>query len=318
MTKPSPLQPFLTQQGYLLLDGGLATELEQRGFDLNTPLWSAQILQSQPEAIKAVHRAYLEAGADCLITASYQASFLGFQSQGFSAAETKMLLQRSVDLAGEARSDYLAQADAERADRLPPLIAASIGPYGAYLADGSEYRGNYGISNAQLRDFHQARWEILAASGADLLACETIPSQQEAEVLLALLEETPDVYAWLSFSCRDEQHIGEGTPLRDCARLLAEHERVVAIGINCTAPQHIPALIQEVAAAAPAKPIIVYPNSGEEYHSHDKSWSGDRDAVIFSEAAKSWHAAGATVIGGCCRTGPGHIQSICTVLKKNF
>ena len=243
--------------------------------------------------------------------------FSRFSDPGLLQAESEALMRRSVTLACEARDEYLAQRGAKWANHgLPPLVAASIGPYGAYLANGAEYHGNYGISTAQLRDFHQTRWEVLAASGADLLACETIPSRQEAEVLLALLEQTPDVFVWLSFSCRDGHHIGEGTPLSDCARLLSESEQIVAIGINCTAPRYIPSLIQEVTTAAPGKPIIVYPNSGERYDGQSKSWSGCRDAVAFSEAAKSWYAAGATVIGGCCRTGPEHISSICRALQE--
>ncbi len=307
MNASSPIQPFLDQQGFFLLDGGLATELEQRGHDLNHSLWSAHILQSQPEAIREVHLSYLEAGANCLITASYQASFSGFAAHGISQDETIDLLHQSIDLACEARDQYLTQASDTT---LPPLVVASIGPYGAYLANGAEYHGNYGVSKAELKAFHQPRWQVLAETKADLFACETIPNVQEAEVLLEILEETPDIFAWFSFACRDGQHISDGTPIRDCVKLLINQPQIVAVGVNCTAPEYIPSLIDEIRAVLPEKPIIVYPNSGEAFDAITKSWSGENDSAEFGEAAIIWRGHGATLIGGCCRTGPDHISAM--------
>ncbi len=310
MPTPSPIDAYLEKQGVLLLDGGLATELEKEGFVLDTALWSAHLLSTHPEAIRAVHLAYLDAGADCITTASYQASVGGFLAEGFSEKEARSLIRKAVTLADEAREAFLAQSTLKDAPHLRPLIAASIGPYGASLANGAEYRGNYGVSNQTLRAFHEPRWEILAASPADLLACETIPSYQEAEVLLALLRQTPDRFAWMSFSCRDGTHISDGTPIAECAALFETCEQVVAVGINCTAPHHISSLIDQVRAGAPGKPVVVYPNSGEAYDGTMRTWVGTSDPLDCSRAAGEWFRQGARLIGGCCRMGPQHINAM--------
>ena len=303
-----PISPFLQQQGVLLLDGGLATELEARGCDLNDPLWSARVLLEDPDLIRQVHSDYLQAGADCIVGASYQATIQGFQERGLGAAEATRLLERSVELAVEARDGFWEEA-ANRTGRLRPLVGASVGPYGAYLADGSEYTGQYGLSTADLRAFHQSRWEILAESDADILACETIPSCEEAQVLLALLRETPGAYAWFSFTCRDGEHLSDGTPLVEMLAALDDEPRIVAVGMNCTSPKLAPDLIA-VARGVTAKPIVAYPNSGETYDAAAKCWIGETSAVDFGRSSERWRALGARLVGGCCRTGPGHIRAI--------
>lgn len=302
----SPLAPFLTQQGYLILDGGLATELERRGYDLRDPLWSARILLDAPDAIRQVHLDYLRAGADCVISASYQATPQALRARGFTVAQSAVWLQRSVTLAAEARDLFLAEP---AVDRLRPLVAASVGPYGAYLANGAEYTGAYDLDRAGLVDFHRERWEILAGSSADILACETIPSYPEALALAELLAATPERYAWFSFSCRDGQHISDGAPLATCLAALEDLPNLAAVGINCTAPRYIPDLIA-VARAVTRKPILVYPNSGEQFDAAHNVWIGSVDPVAFAQAALVWYAAGAALIGGCCRTGPTHIAGI--------
>ena len=297
----------------ILLDGGLATELETQGFDIAGVLWSAALLQSNPDAIVNAHRAYLDAGADCIISASYQASRLGFMSLGLSATGSDQLIANSVELARTARSEFLAT---NRTTNRSPLVAASVGPYGAALADGSEYTGSYDISVAELREFHASRLDILDRSGADVLACETIPDIVEAQVLCELLRDvaTP---AWIAFSCRDEQRISDGTLLSEAVALFAEHPRVLATGINCTPPGLITALIGEVKKGAPKKAIVVYPNSGETYHAVDNSWSGTACDLDGGFPVSDWHAAGAKLIGGCCRTGPAHIEAIGARLKQH-
>lgn len=296
----------------VLLDGGLATELETQGFDIAGVLWSAALLESNPGAIVAAHRAYLDAGADCIISASYQASRQGFMLLGMSAAAADKLIASSVKLACTARSDFLA---ANPATSRSPIVAASIGPYGAALADGSEYTGSYDASAAELREFHQSRLEILDRSGADVLACETIPDIVEAEVLCELLRDvaTP---AWISFSCRDEERISDGTLLREAVALFADHPRVLATGVNCTPPGLISALIGEAQKGAPRKAVVVYPNSGETYHAADNSWSGFACDLDGGFPVSDWHDAGAKLIGGCCRTGPAHIAAIRSRLKE--
>ncbi|MHC4818560.1 MAG: homocysteine S-methyltransferase [Planctomycetota bacterium] len=293
----NPLAPLLDRQGVVVLDGGLATELEARGFDLKDELWSARLLQDDPEAIRDLHRAYVGAGADCVITASYQATVESFRERGLREEEALELLRLSVRLAREAN---------------PELVAASVGPYGAMLADGSEYTGAYDLDEEQLGAWHRPRFEVLDACGADLLACETIPSRLEARALAKLLNKTP---AWFSFSCRDGEHISDGTPIEQCIREAASHDRVVAVGINCTAPRFIVALI-DAARNATKKPIVVYPNSGEHYDAARMTWSGSRDAEAFAEAAVAWRQAGASLIGGCCRTGPAHIAALRARLGK--
>ena len=296
----------LLRAGPVVLDGGLATELETQGFDIAGVLWSAALLQSNPDAIVNAHRAYLDAGADCIISASYQASRLGFMSLGLSAAASDQLIAGSVELARTARSEFLA---ANSTTNKSPIVAASVGPYGAALADGSEYTGSYDISAAELREFHSSRLEILDRSGADVLACETIPDIVEAEVLCDLLRDvaTP---AWIAFSCRDERRISDGTLLSEAVALFADHPRVLATGINCTPPGLITALIGEVRIGAPQKAVVVYPNSGETYHAADNSWSGSAGDADPEFDISAWLDAGATLIGGCCRTGPANIASI--------
>jgi len=313
----SPIAPFVRQQGFVILDGGLATELEKRGHNLNNKLWSASILISHPEEIRDVHLSYLIAGADCITTASYQSTIPGLLEAGLRQQEARALILKTVDLANEARENFW-ENNNEDVSRIYPLVAASIGPYGAYLADGSEYHGKYDISSAALKEFHQSRWEIIADSKADLFACETIPSYQEATILLDLLKSTPGKYAWMSFSCKDEKHISDGTPIAKCVDLVQGIDQVVAIGINCTAPRYISSLVGEIVNRGFTKPVVVYPNSGEIYDSSQKSWEGQSDFLQFETACIDWYKEGAGLIGGCCRTGPQHIKAMRSSLTKEL
>lgn len=299
-------EQLLQSRSSIILDGGLATELETQGIRIDTDLWSAAILKSDPQAIINVHLAYLEAGAQCIISASYQASRSGFMSLGLTAEEADRLIVSSVVLAKKARAEFLA-ASPDAAD--VPLVAASVGPYGATLHDGSEYTGKYDLDQAGLRVFHRDRLMLLDRSGADVLACETIPSLVEARALAELLEDvaTP---AWISFTCSDSKRLSDGTPLREAAALFREHGKVLAVGVNCTAPDLISSLIGELTQAAPDKAIVVYPNSGEQYRAEDNSWHGFATPGECAESAIEWHKAGAKLIGGCCRTGPEHIRAI--------
>ncbi len=191
-----------------------------------------------------------------------------------------------------------------------PLVAASVGPYGAYLANGAEYHGNYNVSKSQLRSFHESRWEILSKSSVDLFACETIPSFEEAEVLLDILRQTPEIFAWMSFSCQDDERISDGTPIRDCAALLKDCKQVVAVGINCTAPKYIPSLIEQVHLGSPNTPTMVYPNSGNIYDNETRTWLENSDPLNCGIAASDWFRRGARLIGGCCQMGPEHIEAM--------
>ena len=295
----------LARPGPLILDGGLATQLEAQGCDIGNALWSASLLVDNPRAIVAASRAFLDAGAECIASASYQASRDGFAQRGLSADEADALMLRSIQLAAQARDEFVAA----QAPAFAPLIAASVGPYGAVLHDGSEYRGDYRVSGDTLRTFHAERLALFDASGADVLAVETIPSLLEAEALADVLSRcsTP---AWVSFSCRDDRHISDGSPIESAASLFRGHPVVVATGINCTPPQFATALIGRVKEAAPDKAVVAYPNSGETYDATTSTWSGIATPLDYAAAARAWMAAGATLIGGCCRTGPAHIAAL--------
>jgi homocysteine S-methyltransferase len=262
----------------VILDGGLATELERRGADLDDPLWSARVLLEEPEAIEAVHAAYYAAGARCATSASYQASYEGFAARGLGEADTTRLLRLSVALADGAR---------RRSGGRDLLVAASVGPYGAVLHDRSEYRGDYGLDVGDLTAWHRQRFAVLADAGADLLACETIPTIVEAEALVRLMGEHPDVRAWVSFTCRDGQHTAAGEPLVEAAAMLDRVPQVVAVGVNCVPASMVCDCVGSLRAGT-HKPIVVYPAGGED----------------FAALVPAWVAAGASWIGGCCGTTP--------------
>jgi homocysteine S-methyltransferase len=291
--KINPIEAILRGHSVMILDGALATELESHGCDLDDPLWSARVLLENPEVIYQVHSDYFRAGADCAITASYQATVEGFALRGIQEKEALDLIRKTVLLARKARDEFWKEE--YQTIRPKPLVAASVGPYGAYLADGSEYVGNYGVSDETLAAFHRSRISALIEAGADILAFETIPSLQEAKVLHSLLKEYPEVYAWLSFSLKNEKAISDGTLLEECTRLFGDSEQIAAIGINC-APVSVITEAVQVLRANTHKPIIVYPNSGESYNPETKT--------------EDWHHVGANIIGGCCRTAPHHIAGI--------
>lgn len=301
----------LERDAPMILDGGLATQLEAQGCDIGNALWSASLLQTKPDQIVMATKAYLAAGAECVATASYQASREGFATQGLTAAAADALMLLSVELSQRARDEFLRE---NPGCDFVPLVAASLGPYGAMLHDGSEYKGDYGVSAEVLREFHESRLRLFDSSGADVLALETIPSRLEAEVLVELLaaSATP---AWISFSCRDGAHVVDGTPIEDVVEMFAAHPTVVAVGINCTPPQFASELVRRVCSAAPGKAVMAYPNSGETYHVEDNSWSGTVTPGDCAAAALTWVDAGANIVGGCCRMGPEHIRAMRAALK---
>jgi homocysteine S-methyltransferase len=292
----------LAGEGALLLDGGLATQLEAQGADLSDRLWSARLLVEDPDAIVEAHLAYFRAGARVATTASYQATFEGFARRGLAHDEAVGLLGRSVDLADRAR-----QRAASEGIEAPLFVAASIGPYGAMLADGSEYRGRYGLSVARLRDFHRERLHVLAEAGPDVLAVETIPEVEEAVAVAGLLGEVEGAAAWISFSCADGGHLNSGAPVEEAVQAVASLAGVLAVGVNCTAPEHADELIARVHAVTDL-PVVVYPNSGEGWDAAGRRWTGAGPWRIDAHAAVRWRAAGARLIGGCCRVTPDQVR----------
>jgi homocysteine S-methyltransferase len=305
------LTRLLEGDAFVVADGALATELEARGCNLNDSLWSAKVLLEQPELIRDVHRDYFAAGASIATTASYQATPQGFAGRGIGEQEALDLVALSVRLADEARRQHLA----DHPDAGPLLVAGSIGPYGAFLADGSEYRGDYVLSPAGFRAFHGSRIAALVQAGVDVLACETLPSFAEAEALLALTAEA-GVESWFSFTLRDEAHISDGTPLAGVAKLLDAEPHVAAVGLNCV-PLHLVAPALSALRRHTDKPLLAYPNSGETYHPDTKTWGaagaggkGDAAPRDLADGAPAWRKQGARIIGGCCRTTPGDIAAV--------
>ena len=305
----NPIEIILEKYPVAIVDGALATELERRGCDLNDALWSAKVLMEQPELIHQVHLDYFNAGANFAITASYQATVEGFARRGLNRDAAIDLMKKSVQIAQAARDEFWSDEKNRTDNRTRPMIAASVGPYGAFLADGSEYRGDYGLNEQELIDFHRPRVEALIASGADLLACETIPCLIEAQALVKLLGEFPNTFAWFCFSAKDDEHICNGEKISDCAKWLDQFPQAVAIGINCTSPLYIPSLIREIKRNTD-KPVIVYPNSGEVYDPIANTWHGETSCDAFGKQSKEWFENGAVIIGGCCRTTPDHIREI--------
>ena len=307
-----PLSELLAAQPCIVLDGGLATELERRGADLGDALWSARQLVEGPQLIREVHEAYFFAGADVAVSASYQASVAGFAARGTGHREAIRLMALSVELPQEARERFW-NDPGRPSGRAWPLVAASIGPYGASLADGSEYRGRYGISRQALADFHGPRLEAVIAARPDLLAIETIPSAEEAVLVLELLGAWPEIKAWVSFTCRDAEHISDGHPVADAIRSVAGHPQIAAVGFNCVAPSLAEELLG-AAARVTEKPLVIYPNSGERWNPARRRWAPGEGPFDFGTGARRWLERGARLIGGCCRTGPETIRTIRSAL----
>jgi homocysteine S-methyltransferase len=311
-TQMKPVQQ-LDLTGLHVLDEAMATELERKGFNLDGPLWSAHVLESSPEAIAAVHRDYLEAGADCLLTGSYQVSTEGFEQIGHrpdkAASSAADALRTSVSIAEQVRTEYHSRSPRRI------WIAASLGPYGAMLHNGAEYHGNYNCSFDELVAFHGRRISVLAETNADFLAFESIPSLEEAKAILDALRSYPDLPVYLSFTCRDRSHVSHGETLRACAELLDKQPQVIGIGVNCTAPELIGSLVGELAGVT-RKPILVYPNSGEQWDAVHHCWLGDGQIQQYGELAQQWRSAGAQWIGGCCRTGPEHVRAVAHLWRK--
>jgi homocysteine S-methyltransferase len=293
----------------VFLDGGLATELVARGHDLSDRLWSARLLLTDPDAIEGAHLAYFEAGARVAITASYQASVEGFAAVGIDRETALSLMRRSVELAGRARNRYR-EVSGEVG---PMLIAGSVGPYGAYLADGSEYHGDYAarMGPEALAAFHRPRMEALRDAGADLLAIETIPTVREAEVIVQLLDEV-DLPAWLSYSCRDAASTSAGEAI-ETAVGLGDDPHIVAVGVNCTAPRFVPQLLAR-ARVNTDRPLIAYPNGGDRWDATARTWVADTGGTFDPTAVAAWDGLGATWLGGCCGTGPAEIRSLVDAL----
>lgn len=338
--KRNMIRDIIARRAIMVIDGSMSTALENLGADLNSKLWTAKALEVSPDLVRQVHLDYFRAGADCGITCSYQATIPGLMENGCTREEAEELIARSVEIFKEAREQWWRE-EGEKEGREWPLCLAGIGPYGAYLADGSEYRGHYGVSDEVLDTFHRRRMQILHEAGADILLIETQPSLHEALLTAGIAEELGADY-WISFSCSDGQHIWEGDLIRDCAKAFATgHPHLQMIGVNCTKPEYIASLVREIRSVTDL-PVGVYPNSGEEYDAVTKTWhkAGEkfdpatqtwhRADEVYDDSTKTWRKtgdgaeeeksfeeyaldymkAGADAVGGCCTTVQKHVRQV--------
>lgn len=281
-----------------LLDGGLSTALEELGARLDTSLWSGELLRTHRNQIRAAHKSFVDAGAKILITSSYQITYPGCMARGWTHDEVTDALRSSTEL---ARFDGV-------------KVAASVGPYGAYLADGSEYRGNYGLSREELKEFHRDRLRVLIASQPDYLAIETIPELTEAKAILDLLVEFDSTIPfWISFSCRNESELSSGESFSEAALLVTGAKNSVGVGINCTAPILIAPLMKSVAEGTP---FVLYPNSGREWDALNKRWLGEQSTAFTPAQIHEWESLGARIIGGCCGVGPSDIAVLNNFIQQ--
>jgi S-methylmethionine-dependent homocysteine/selenocysteine methylase len=307
---PVPTLAQALAAGPVTLDGGLSNQLEAQGADLRDELWSARLLADDPAAVTAAHAAYYAAGAQVVITSSYQASFQGFATRGVDQARAAQLLRRSVELAREAELAAATRDAQQGRAAAPRWVAASVGPYGAVLADGSEYRGRYGLSVAELEHFHAPRLETLMGALPDVLALETVPDTDEARALMNLVRGS-GVPCWLSFSA-----VGActraGQALTNAFALAADVDEVIAVGVNCCDPQDVRAAV-EIAGAVTGKPVVVYPNSGEIWDAEAKAWRAS--STFDPSLVRTWIEAGARLVGGCCRVGPDAISQVAAEVR---
>jgi homocysteine S-methyltransferase len=292
----------------VVVDGGLSTQLARLGQDISGTLWTGHALLENPTAVSRAHADYVAAGADVIITASYQVSRRGFEQAGMDRGDADAALRASTRVARDAVRDS-GQA----------RVAASVGPYGAILHDGSEYRGHYGLTRRQLVDFHRERLDVLVATEPDLLAIETIPDVEEVEALVEVLADHPDLPAWFSFSAVDGARICAGQPVEDAVAAATSAPSLIAVGINCTDPRHITSLVSRMRAVS-ALPVVVYPNAGGQWDPADGEWHGDAvndSADAFPAAVvQEWLTCGVRAVGGCCGTDDRSIRRVAQLLAE--
>ncbi|KRL00570.1 homocysteine S-methyltransferase [Liquorilactobacillus capillatus] len=315
---PDLIAENLKKMDAIVIDGAMATELEKRGVDTNSSLWSAAALLKEPEKVTAVHQSFFEAGADVVITDTYQANIAAFEKMGLTRSQSEKLIVQAVRCAQTARTAfYSSLTPEERAKRATyPLVAGSVGPYGAYLADGSEYTGSYLLTEEEYYTFHYSRLKLLAQAGVDLFAFETQPNFNEVKALVHLLvDRFPKNTAWVSFSVKDSTHLCDGTPLVQAVKYLESYQQVTAIGVNCLALEKVAAVVETIKQVT-AKPLIVYPNNGDRYNPQTKTWQTNVQTVTFNQIVPKLQQAGVRLIGGCCRTTPADISEIAKTLKQ--
>ena len=286
-----------------MIDGGLSTQLEARGAVIEGSLWTGRVLIEHPEVVEAAHRDFVEAGAEIIITSSYQVAVEGFLEVGLTEAQAKQALRESVRVARRAVAGTSVK------------VAASVGPYGAILHDGSEYRGDYRVDEAFLKDFHRRRLEVILTERPDLLAIETIPTLSEVRALAAVIRDWPEIPFWVSMSCRSETELVSGESIADAVQVLAGLPGLLAIGANCVAPENVEGIAHTIRSVADI-PVIAYPNRGGEWDADRGAWEGHTPHSL-AEWWPTWHAAGVQYVGGCCGLGAPAIAELAQVVHRD-
>ena len=307
---------LLEKQDIIILDGALGTELERQGYDVSGRLWSAKYLLENPQIIQDLHEDYVRAGSNIITTSSYQASIPAFVEAGLSLDKADDLLKETVFLAQAAVKNVWQGLSLDEQQRSYPLIAGSVGPYAAFLADGSEYTGAYHLSEKEFKDFHRPRIQALLDAGCDLLALETIPNGAETKALVHLLsEEFPQVEVYLSFTAQTVSAISDGTLIEEVGRLAQSSPQVLAVGFNCTAPHLIAPLLEKLKQVCD-KPLLAYPNSGEIYNVATNTWQDNPEQQLcLTDYSHLWKKQGVQLFGGCCRTRPEDIRQLAGELR---
>ncbi|MDZ5584426.1 homocysteine S-methyltransferase [Enterococcus cecorum] len=313
------LNELLTRKQILVLHGPLGTELEAMGYDVSGKLWSAKYLLEKPEVIQELHEIYLNNGSNILTTSTYQATIPGLMEAGLNPEQAADIIRLTVQLAHQARDNYWQNlSDEQKTQTIYPLISGDVGPYAAYLADGSEYNGQYGeVTLQELKDFHRPRIQLFLEQGVDMLALETIPNRLEVQALTELLsEEFPQVEAYMSFTAQEVGKISDGTALKDVIALVEDCPQILAVGFNCSQPRLFDELLQELRTLT-TKPLVTYPNSGETYDGATQTWhhSHEEEGSLV-EQSLHWIHLGAQIVGGCCRTRPAEIAALAQAVRK--
>ena len=309
------IEQFIANQGFLVLDGALATEMEKLGADLNDPLWSAKLLLEDSPLIHDVAYQYLLAGADIVTTNTYQATVPGFVKKGINKTDALDLIKKAAEIGLKTRDDFW-KLPTNRYGRIKPLVCGSIGPYGAYLADGSEYSGSYSLSYQEFCDFHRPRMEILFSTGVDLFMFETFPALDEIKSVLKMMEEFSNQYGIISFNANEQLCLPDGTPIAEAVKAADENKQIASIGFNCIAPSLAEKLLME-SAKWTNKPLMIYPNSGEKWDAIHNCWIEGSEEDRIGSFTQKWYEAGARLIGGCCRTSPDDIKEVRSFLSKH-
>ncbi|CAI3355218.1 homocysteine S-methyltransferase [Enterococcus cecorum] len=313
------LKKLLAQKQILVLHGPLGTELEAMGYDVSGKLWSAKYLLEKPEVIQELHEIYLNNGSNILTTSTYQATIPGLEAAGLNPEQAADIIRLTVQLAHQARDNYWQNlSDEQKTQTIYPLISGDVGPYAAYLADGSEYNGQYGkVSLQELKDFHRPRIQLFLEQEVDMLALETIPNRLEVQALTELLsEEFPQIEVYMSFTAQETGKISDGTSLKDVIALVEACPQILAVGFNCTQPRLYDELLQELRTLT-TKPLVTYPNSGEIYDGATQTWHHSHEGEgSLVEQSLHWIHLGAQIVGGCCRTRPAEIAALAQAVRK--